>query len=473
MPEIDLLGVRRGSVKAPAGCGKTQLIADTIGAQTGDKPALLLTHTNAGKAALEERLDRAKVQRRSYRVFTIDSWAIRLASRFPLRSGLNTQTLAVENPGADYPAIRTAVGRMLAAGHLNEPLGATYTRLLVDEYQDCQLPQHDIVHAAAFVLPTVVLGDPLQAIFGFAGPCAGWHSHVLPAFPQVGDLSTPWRWRNAGAEPLGAWLLQIRAQLEAGQAVDLRTAPPEVTWVQLSADDNVAHQQRMEAARTPAPDRDGSVVIIGEARRPPGQRLIASMTPGATTVEAIDFRDLTAFGRSWNPGAAGALGALVEFAAEMMTNLEKATLLKRLETLAAGRATKEASRGEQALLDFTRAPSFKLAASALRILSEGQRVRTYRPDVYRICVAAMDAADSGRLSFYQAVVNQRERNRHLSRRVGRRAVGSTLLLKGLEADVSVVLYPEGMTAADLYVALTRGARRLVVCSPSPILTPAG
>lgn len=473
MPEIDLLGVRRGSVKAPAGCGKTQLIADTIGAQTGDKPALLLTHTNAGKAALEERMERAKVSRRSYRVFTIDSWAIRLASRFPMRSGLSAQTLAVENPAADYPVIRAAVGRMLAAGHLNSLLAATYARLLVDEYQDCQLPQHDIVNAAASVLPTVVLGDPLQAIFGFAGPCARWHSHVVPAFPEVGVLSTPWRWRNAGAEPLGAWLLQIRAQLEAGQGVDLRTPPPEVTWVQLSVDENAAHQQRMEAARTPPPHRDGSVVIIGEARRPPGQRLIASITPGATTVEAVDFRDLTTFGRTWSPATAGALGSLVDFAAEVMTNLEKTNLLKRLETLSAGRATKPASRGEQALLDFMRTPSFKLAANALRILSEGQKVRTYRPDVYRMCVTAMDAADSGRVSFYQAIVNQRERNRHLSRRVGRRAVGSTLLLKGLEADVSVVLYPEGMTAADLYVALTRGARRLVVCSTSPILTPTG
>lgn len=42
---------------------------------------------------------------------------------------------------------------------------------------------------------------------------------------------------------------------------------------------------------------------------------------------------------------------------------------------------------------------------------------------------------------------------------------------GLEADVSVVLHPELMTPQNLYVALTRGARHVVVCSPTPILTP--
>jgi DNA helicase-2/ATP-dependent DNA helicase PcrA len=59
----------------------------------------------------------------------------------------------------------------------------------------------------------------------------------------------------------------------------------------------------------------------------------------------------------------------------------------------------------------------------------------------------------------------------MSRPVSRRSVGSTLLLKGLEADVAVVLEPQAMTTAHLYVALTRGARQLVVCSPTSILTP--
>jgi hypothetical protein len=52
-----------------------------------------------------------------------------------------------------------------------------------------------------------------------------------------------------------------------------------------------------------------------------------------------------------------------------------------------------------------------------------------------------------------------------------RAVGSTLLMKGLEAEVTVILNAEAMNARHLYVAMTRGASRLVVCSRSPISTP--
>lgn len=59
----------------------------------------------------------------------------------------------------------------------------------------------------------------------------------------------------------------------------------------------------------------------------------------------------------------------------------------------------------------------------------------------------------------------------MGRPVSRRAVGSTLLLKGLDADVAVITHTEDMDAQNLYVALTRGARRLIVCSATPLLTP--
>lgn len=61
MPELDLFSVQRGTVTAPAGCGKTQLIADTLKLHTDAKPVLVLTHTNAGKGAIEARLARAMV----------------------------------------------------------------------------------------------------------------------------------------------------------------------------------------------------------------------------------------------------------------------------------------------------------------------------------------------------------------------------------------------------------------------------
>lgn len=472
MPELDLFSVQRCSVTAPAGCGKTQLIADTLKLHTDAKPVLVLTHTNAGKGALDARLVRAAVPKSAYRVSTIDSWAIRMISKFPVRSGHNPDILRLENPGTDYVAIRQAAWGLLGRGDVSDALRATYSRLVVDEYQDCTLPQHNIIGWAAEVLPTCVLGDPLQAIFGFREPTVNWNSDVHQLFPPLGVLETPWRWRNAGAENLGQWLLGARALLLAGSSLDLRGAPPEVTWVQLAADPSAALVQRMEAARTKTSTPHGTVLVIGDSTNPKGQQQIASQTPGATTVEAVDLRDLTAFGKFFDPGKTDSLVALVNFAAQMMVNLGAAELHRRLESLVKGTARKEATTAESAAIAFLATPSFGTALEALRAFEDAPGVRVYRPEVLHVCKSAMQAAADGECTFYEAVVRARERNRHLGRPMSKRAVGSTLLLKGLEADVVVVLNPAAMNSRHLYVALTRGAKALVVCSQTPILTPA-
>ena len=40
-----------------------------------------------------------------------------------------------------------------------------------------------------------------------------------------------------------------------------------------------------------------------------------------------------------------------------------------------------------------------------------------------------------------------------------------------EADVAVILQPEQMDRCNLYVALTRGAMRVMVCSERSVLQP--
>ena len=114
-------------------------------------------------------------------------------------------------------------------------------------------------------------------------------------------------------------------------------------------------------------------------------------------------------------------------------------------------------------------------ASALRLvdaLAEQTGTRVYRPEILHCCRSAMRSVINQEQDLLGAALQARERNRHLSRPIARKAVGSTLLLKGLEADIAVVLYPESMSAQNLYVALTRGAKGLVICSRTSTLTPA-
>ncbi len=76
--------------------------------------------------------------------------------------------------------------------------------------------------------------------------------------------------------------------------------------------------------------------MIGDSRNPRGRRQMASQTPGATAVEPVDLADLTLFGTTFNLQSADALICLVEFAAEVMTQVGVAVLQRRLESLRRG-----------------------------------------------------------------------------------------------------------------------------------------
>lgn len=469
-PEIDLLAITRGTVTAPAGCGKTHLIAETLKRHGAAKPILILTHTNAGVAALRGRLDKAGVPSRAYRLATIDGWAMRLVGTFPKRSAFDPSRLKVSDLRPVYPAIREAAWQLLKGRHLLDMLAASFSRLIVDEYQDCSIPQHAIVYYAASAFPVCVLGDPMQAIFGWPGnQLADWNKHVCTHFPLVGELTTPWRWKNAGTEAFGRWLLDVRRALESGLPVDLRSAPSEVSWIQLDGTEDRVRQIRAGSIR-PA-DKDGSVLIICDSRSPTAQQQFAGQIPAAVTVEAVDLRDMVDFARNLDFGRPDALSRVVLFAASVMTNVGASGFLKRIDTLERRAARKDASDAEQAALRFRASPSPTGAAALLSEISRQGGVRTHRPAVLRAGIIALQSCDgSDGNSFYDAAVRSREQNRLIGRPLPKRAVGSTLLLKGLEADTSVILNAADLDARNLYVAMTRGSKRLVVCSDNPVLT---
>jgi DNA helicase-2/ATP-dependent DNA helicase PcrA len=470
-PELNLLDIRRGSVSAPAGCGKTQLIATTLASCSGDKPVLILTHTNAGLAALRKRLAKEKIHSSTYKIATIDGFAMKIIKKFPLRSGHDSGILQLNKPSSDYPEIRSRAATLLQSESIDKIIEASYSNLLVDEYQDCNIDQHKIVVSISRVIPVCVLGDPMQAIFDFRGnTLVDWGSDVLTHFPEVTSLKTPWRWNLAGCHSLGAWLLASRNRLKANQSIDLRTAPSQVEWIKINnAGDAV--KQRLFAARTQSPERGGAVLIIGDSINANSRYKLTSQTPGATAVEKVDLEDLVDFARYFDPYEQNSLAKLLTFSGTIMTGVGAASLIKRIGILRRGKARTPPSDIETAALKYLEKPDIEAAARFIRYLSDQPDTRVYRPDILHCCLNALETSSSTSCGFYEAALKVRERNRHIGRSVSRKAVGSTLLLKGLEADVVVILYPEAMTAQNLYVALTRGAKKVVICSESHLLKP--
>lgn len=470
--EIDLLAVTRGTVEAPAGCGKTELIVSALRRQSDPKPILVLTHTNAGVAALRQRLLRHEVQQDRYRLSTIDGWALRMLKTFPWRSGIAPAHLDIEDARRDYPAIKAAIVRLLAGRHIDDVLFASYSRVIVDEYQDCDPNQHAVVCHLATILPTVVLGDPMQEIFNWRGNHPDWDDDVVGSFPLVAELTRPWRWENADAHELGAWLLDVRQTLKAGGRIDLQTAPAEVTWVHLDglADDE---KQRL-ACLTRSPRAGGEVLIMTGGVQKNLQRKLAKQTPGAVTVEAVDLTDVTDFAREVDFVAPGNLEAALDFAFAVMTGVDREGIAFRATTIAAGRHRAPPEAHELAAIRYREVGDAASLIALFDALEATQGARTFRPEILRNCIKALQSSGPD-VSLLEAAKRIREQQRILGRLLPTKAVGSPLLLKGLEGDVAVILDATDFdrdavkNRKNLYVAMTRGSRKLVVCSPTHLL----
>lgn len=455
----------RGAIEAPAGCGKTQAIVDTL-AIPASKPYLVLTHTTAGVAALRKRLTRANIPATHYVLSTIDGWSVRIANSFTQ----NCQIVSlVENSRAYYPELRNVVSRYLASGSLHDVIRASYSRLIVDEYQDCNQEQHSIVCSIAQCIPTTVLGDPMQLIFNFRGTVIpDWQSQVLKSFPLITVLNTPWRWINAQNQELGEWVLDCRKRLIAGHNIELLNRPASVSYIQLTQN----HQENMRLTsnaqyqiRNAYPQ--DTLLIIGDSINASSRHVYASQNKGIDVVEPVDLRDLVNFsGQLDTETGEQLLNSIVETFGALASGMGASTWLPRLRSILAGTNRNAANPTEAALIAFVHTKSASDLLSFMRIIEEDQSIRVYRRAAFRALYNAVNNVNySVSMSFKQAMERSRENLRQRGdTRVPNIAIGSTLLLKGLEADHCVIIDTSNMNSQNLYVALSRGAKTISVAS---------
>lgn len=464
---FDLFERERGLVVAPAGCGKTQTIVDALTTHEGP-PVLVLTHTNAGVGALRERLKKAGVPKTRFRLATIDGWAMRLVGAFPALSGLS-----LTGTGIDYPALRQAALRALQGNGLNASIRASYARLVVDEHQDCSVGQHDLVVALARRLPTTILGDPLQRIFDFrVGDLPDWTAVVERDFPVLTTFNTPWRWNNVGEAAFGRWVLDARVPLLADAPLDLSTAPMNVRWVRKGTDAASIGQVQRTATANVRPKIGEGILVIGDSKRRESRSDFARVNGGMTVVEPVDLGDMIdAATEIEAANGVSRLSKTLAFAKITMTGVDVSQIAARLESLKRGTARTPATAGETACLACVADDGFGKMAAVLESLSlDG--CRTFRHQLHSALVQALKrAAARPGLSLQDAAVAVREQHRAMGRSLPTRAVGSTLLLKGLEAEHAVILDADAMNARHLYVALSRASKTVTVISASRILRP--
>jgi hypothetical protein len=462
----DVLDCTLGSIVAPAGCGKTHLITETLSVKL-PKPILVLTHTTAGVAALKRRLRKMSIPTSHYTVTTIDGWALKVASSFPQSCPINSSP---ETPRLFYPEIRLSVLRFLVSGGINEIIQSSYSRLLVDEYQDCDINQHNLVTTLSELLPTVIFGDPMQCIFNFAGPMPDWNNDVLQRFPLIDSLNIPWRWNNAGVPILGEWILGAREVLQQDKSIDLLSCPAHVAWRQLTgvADSDLTNQRNAQHSILNLNPAD-SLLIIGSSMNERSRHNYAQGSSRIEVVEPVQLANVIDAASHFDKTTGIALAtAIMQITSTMMSNVEVVHTSQRIESILNGRNRTPPTITEQALCNTAIDGTRSNILVSLQQLELKSGTRVYRNAAYTALKDSIAlAVTSPEKSMFEAASIVRERLRHQGdRRIPRRAIGSTLLLKGLEADHCLILDAQtrGMTAKHLYVALSRGAKTITVFS---------
>ena len=463
----DVLAARLGLVTAPAGCGKTDLIVKAVKQHRG-KPVLVLTHTNAGVAALRARFKKAAVPASSYRLATIDGWCLRLVSMFPIRADYKIDRAAK----IDYTAVRTIAKRVMLLVGQSDLVQATYGRLLVDEYQDCSVEQHALVLRLSEILPACVFGDPLQAIFNFRGnSLVTWDDDVEATFPVIGALETPWRWRNAGAEDLGKWILDVRRRMIAGRPVDFRVNCERVRWVRLTGNPGMDLQAQIQEAGKLCRVSSEQVMVLTDASNASGRHDFARRLGVGSVVEPVELPEFLSHLEEMNGKTGEALAAqLLMCGRAVMTGLDVEGFKKRIAVLRRGSAKKAASPEEFIGIRLMDGGSIPEAIALLDAFRRNPAHHVFRPSLLSAITEAMRVTiTSKNKDLISAGLAVRERRRHAGRPVPNRGIGSTLLLKGLEADHVLILNADNMNSANLYVALSRATKSVTVFSASSVV----
>lgn len=219
--DIDtFLSANKSMVIAPAGFGKTYTIAECIASYRGEKRVLVLTHTHAGIASLKEKFRLKNIPSSAYQLETICGFALNLVKAYHLNKD---EIPSLSDAGSLFHFAIEHATKILKALPIKKYLAIKYDHLIVDEYQDCTVGQHQMIMSLSAILHTHILGDPLQGIFDFG------REHIVDfseeSFKLFNDncqsLEIPWRWNNAGRIALGQDLLSIRSKLLSTNTLDL------------------------------------------------------------------------------------------------------------------------------------------------------------------------------------------------------------------------------------------------------------
>lgn len=457
----------RAVIVAPAGCGKTELIARAT-AHCHSRQ-LILTHTHAGVDSLRAKLRRLGISTSGYLVETIHSFALRYASAYPKLSSI--QNIKPET-SEDYSGIIESSSRLLETKVARDVLQSSYSGVFIDEYQDCTVEQHELIMKIANLLPCRIVGDPLQGIFDFGdNAIVDWEQHVYPNFERLEDLEEPWRWKSSNPG-LGEWLTkEVRTKLIEGKPILLEKELEffECHWTQLTHVSPVS-------VLLDSLSRDATTFGICDPAVPHVPHYIAKKLKNRyRSIEPVTSEEICHFASSIEKAfGIGRLENALDFAKICLTEIRH-DCQDVIKALKDGKHAFRLSRkveffdiSKRIIQDTSLNPVLELFDFLLSSYSP----TLIRHQLWREMRAGLIEVTMGDVqSLQEAVWFARNKIINVGRVIPKRCISRTVLLKGLECENAIVIDADTLDTKNLYVALTRGSNSLHILSRAPILLP--
>jgi len=494
---------------APAGYGKTHTIVECLKYTSGRQ--LILTHTHAGVASIKEKITKTQINLDQYSVETISSFAQKYLKAFYVGTDVPEQEAKNRNdPNKDYHSFIILKTRTLFLSPIiKQIIQASYDGLFVDEYQDCTKLQHALIMEMANILPTRILGDPLQGIFDFNGPIVNLDTD-LPGFIKFPDLHTPFRWYKKGNNKLlGDLIKNFREPLINGNVFDVCTNSDIGVYV-ITVEEGDFEDSKSEyrkkisnliSNKTNNPNFESLLIIVPEYTEIEKGKEIrkGGITDRAKTLSKIDYSRSIVLLEAIDDKKFYALANEFD---NLMISIQKAKKpIKKIYKLLSnffynssppkrkniglndwistrpknknGDYYIKAKQSDAGILaDELRTlieiillnPSQKGMYSLLLHVKNDLKIKIrLRRELLSSIVKALNDSINENLTVYEAMKAYKNIVRRVGRKVHGKCIGTTLLTKGLEFDTVAILDVHKFDCPKhLYVALTRCCKNLVL-----------
>jgi len=444
---------KKSVIVAPAGYGKTELIARSVECCKGRQ--LVLTHTHAGVDSLRKRFKKYNIPSSQFSVETIHSFALRFAGSYP-----KTTKLPFEKPAEnkDYNQVISSAINLFDIKLGKDILRNSYSGIFVDEYQDCQVNQHELICKLADVLSCRIVGDPLQGIYDFGdNQIVDWDDDVFTSFDRLPDLETPYRW-NETNPTLGTWLHEVRLKINDKKSIAF-DSNSDVIYIN---DD----QEQLNKCLNGSLSFNGTKFVICEPQNINKPHSIAkSMKNKYRTIEPLTSKELCEYAEKIESTQhQDRLNNVIGFAEKCLTAVKTDCNSVRDNLNGNFRNWRKIALKKH-FKNICNNDELQYIYYLFKFFEDEYKPTYKRYQLWQEMKKGLQEVALGNYdSLEEAVWQVRNQSRFRENRIPKRCISRTVLLKGLECKHAIIVNPELFDAKNLYVALTRASSKLTIIS---------